>query len=229
MGKFDYVANGKSFPTNLLNESMEAFHDICMHSDDISRHSDELDELFDRMFHSGFVPSWQKCIFEKEEVKWCGLLIGTDGIRQDPAKVDALSKLRPPASWKELECLIGKMNWHRSHVFKYAEITKPIYDLLNSRSRRKFIWPISCHRSFLKFIFEIKKNVSLSRLKEEGQFFLDVDMSSSNLTLSAVLIQMQEAKEVVLGYASKKLGEKEKHYGSPKLELMAIWFNLFRM
>jgi hypothetical protein len=68
--------------------------------------------------------------------------------------------------------------------------------------------------------------VSLSRLKEEGQVFLDVDMSSSNLTLSAVLIQMQEGKEVVLGYASKKLGEKEKHYGSPKLELMAIWFGL---
>ena len=130
------------------------------------------------MFMSGFPPSWSKCLFAKDEIKWCGLVIGNDGIKQDPDKVEALSRIRQPSSWKELESLIGKMNWHRSHVLKYAEITKPIYDFNNTRTRRKFIWPSNCRRSFLKFIYEIKKDTILRRLKPIGQIFLDVDMSS---------------------------------------------------
>lgn len=227
MGKFDYVASGKKFSRNLLYDSMEAFQDdIAIHNDDLDLHIDDINELFDRMFHSGLVPSWSKCLFSEDEIKWCGLLVGPDGIRQDPAKVEALSRLRPPSSWKGLECLVGKMNWHRSHVPKYAEITKPIYDFLSSRSRRKFIWNTNCQRSFMRFVHQIKRDVVLRRLSPVGQIFLDVDMSSSNRTLAAVLIQEQGGKEVILGYASKKLGEKEINYGAPKLELMAIWFGL---
>jgi transposase InsO family protein len=227
LGKFDYTANGKKYTRNMLHEIMEVFQDdICCHENDVDKHINDLDELFQRMFDSGFPPNWAKCVFAQEEVKWCGLVISKDGIKQDPDKVSALSKLKSPSSWKELESLIGKMNWHRSHVFKYAEITKPIYDFNATRTRRKFNWTADCRRSFMKFIVEIKKDVVLRRLKPEGQIYVNVDMSSSNRTLSAVLIQVQEDKEVILGYASKKLGDKEIHYGAPKLEFMAIWFGL---
>ncbi len=227
MGKFDYEVGERKFIRNLLYDCMEVFQDdMILHSDDEEQHFRDVEELLERMYCSGLVPSWSKCVFDRKEVKWCGMVISEEGVRQDPDKVAALSRLRAPESWKELESLIGKMNWHRCYAPKYAEITKPIYDLNNSRSRRKFEWSVECRKSYRKFVEELKKDVMLRSVKGDGQVYVDVDMSLSKRTLAAVLLQVQQGKEVVLGYASKKLGEKERFYGAPKLEFMAIWFGL---
>jgi hypothetical protein len=224
------IAN-RTFARNMLGECLEVFQDDSLiHHNDERQHFMDVYEALERMFCSGLMPNWEKTKVRQTEVVYAGMLLTPEGIRQDPRRVEALSLLSYPKTYKELDIFIGMANWHRQFIRDYATLMKPLLDL-QMLDRRKFRFAAHfkwVHKiTFRKFIQAIKKDTLLNR-PGPGVYHTYVDMSEKNATLSAHLIRTHLGKEYLMGYASKRLTKEECCYSTPKLEFMAIWFGAMK-
>jgi hypothetical protein len=220
------VINGKKFSRNLKNECAEVFQDdVITHSETRKQHYEDVKEVLERLFLLGIPINWKKVKICVEDLSYCGYSLTNEGIIQDQKRVKALSHLRPPSNFNELEIFIGMANCHREFIKDYASIMKPLLDLRSSKS--KFYFNKSHLDTFRKFISLIQKKTLLSR-PGEGEYHLFTDMSEKFKTLSAQLIRVHEGKKYLISYASKRLTGPECAYSTPKLEMMAIWYGLMK-
>ena len=68
----------------------------------------------------------------KNEVKYLGTIVTLDGIRSDPAKVEAISGLPTPTDKASARRLLGMINFLAAHVPDMSTITAPVRDLLKT-------------------------------------------------------------------------------------------------
>ena len=87
----------------------------------------------------------KKCVFGKQEVRYLGRLVSSEGYRPDPEDTAALEKFRtPPKTVGEVRSLLGFLGYYRCYVRDFSKRVKPLYDLLcddggvgNSAGKRK--------------------------------------------------------------------------------------------
>jgi hypothetical protein len=58
----------------------------------------------------------EKCEFHKEEVKYLGLIVGVNGIRMDPEKVQAVENWEAPKKLKEVQAFLGFANFYQRFI-----------------------------------------------------------------------------------------------------------------
>ena len=72
-----------------------------------------------------------KCHFLKQEVRYLGRLVSSEGYRMDPADTEALERFRePPKTVGEVRSLLGLFGYYRCYVKDFARIVKPLYEVL---------------------------------------------------------------------------------------------------
>ncbi len=54
----------------------------------------------------------KKCEFVKKELKFLGYIIGREGIRTDPEKIEKMVNIRPPKNLKELRSRLGLFSFY---------------------------------------------------------------------------------------------------------------------
>ena len=87
-----------------------------------------------------------KCVFCVEFGRLLGFFVSKEGIRVDPSKVEAIIKLPPPPTLRQLQILQGKANFLRRFIPNYAELTKGFTRLLNKNI--PFFWDEIVDRYF---------------------------------------------------------------------------------
>ena len=105
------LTNAPAAFQRLMNKLLGALYDISVVSylDDIlifsetledhKRHVDEVLSILEK--HELFVkPS--KCSWAVEEVEFCGHVVGRDGLRIAPSKIQAVNDWQPPKDWREV-------------------------------------------------------------------------------------------------------------------------------
>ena len=222
---------GKYYPRNLKNECAEGFQDdVIVHSDSKRQHFEDVKETLDRLFNLGIPINWKKVKICTDQITYCGYSITNEGIIQDQTRVKALSRMRPPSSFAELDIFMGMANCHREFIKDYASEMKPLLDLQNL-DRRGFKFEDSFRKvhfdNFNRFMLLIQKKTLLTR-PGEGEYHIFTDMSEKFKTLSAQLIRVHLGKRYLVSYASKRLSATESCYSTPKLEMMAIWYGLMK-
>ncbi|KAG5720269.1 hypothetical protein E4T56_gene3343 [Termitomyces sp. T112] len=68
----------------------------------------------------------EKCSFHTTEVKYLGVIITPEGVRMDPAKVDAILNWPSPQNIKEVQSFLGFANFYHRFIDNYSGITKPL-------------------------------------------------------------------------------------------------------
>lgn len=53
----------------------------------------------------------EKCMFRSPEVSYIGHIISSEGVRPDPKKIEAITKMPPPEDKKGVERLLGTINY----------------------------------------------------------------------------------------------------------------------
>jgi hypothetical protein len=76
-----------------------------------------------------------KCVLIAYEVPFCGHYINSKGFRRDPRHLPDIMALPSPSTAKELQCVLGLMNWMRTNIPMYATLAGPLQDLLNASAR----------------------------------------------------------------------------------------------
>lgn len=172
------------------------------------------------------------------------MLLTSEGIKQVPERVEALSKMRYPECFEDAERWIGMVGWHREFIPSLSAILEPIYKIQKEERKRKewrkknrgsklsmpeslkgmWSWSVECENAKEKIIEEMKKDVLLHRTDESGILKIYVDYAEKNGAISAFLAQQRGKSEVPISYASRKLRDNEIDSGTPFCELLAIEF-----
>lgn len=212
-----------------LKECLIYLDDIIIFSDSVDSHFRRLEAVFQRLELHNLKLKGSKCEFFRPQVQYLGHIVSSRGVETDPEKIAALKTYPVPTSLKELRSFLGFSGYYRRFLENYAQIAKPLNDLLvgvptnksSQKSKVPFIWGPEQQKAFTTLIEKLTSPPVLAFADYSKPFILNVDASSNGL--GAVLYQVgQDGKEQVVSYASRGLRASEKHYPAHKLEFLAL-------
>jgi hypothetical protein len=91
---------------------------------------DNLKETFNNLRNYKMMLNPKKCVFGVSLEKLLGYMISTRGIDANPTKVEAIEKLQPPKTRREIQKLLGMMAALSQFIFELGECGMPFYKLL---------------------------------------------------------------------------------------------------
>jgi hypothetical protein len=122
-----------------IGRNVEAYiDDIVVKS---KKHGDLLDDLketFDNLRKFKMMLNPKKCVFGVSSGKLLGYMVSSRGIDANPKKVEAIEKLQPPRTRREIQKLAGMMAALIRFISKLGERDMPFYRLL--RKVDSFQW-----------------------------------------------------------------------------------------
>lgn len=189
--------------------------DLLSHSDSLSTHKEHLEKILKIFNRNKIKINFEKSNFMTEEVTYLGNIINSEGIRADTTRLKrfTLDNFKPK-SIKDIQRIVGILNWYRPYV---QNLSAKITSITDKLKRNKWKNWKETDTNIIKEIFdEIYKNLMLTHLDPSEEFFLFVD--ASNLGISGVLTQ----KRGIVGIYSKKLTGSELNYSIVEKECYAI-------
>ena len=95
---------------------------------------------------TGIPADVNKCEFYVTETKYLDLMISTDSIKMDPAKVDAIRQWDTPICVREVRSFIRFCNFYRQFIRDFSKIAGPLNAL--TKKDMKFEWTEECNQAF---------------------------------------------------------------------------------
>ena len=139
---------GKQSGAHLQAVLDQVFHDrdrsaVKIYVDDILLAATSEKELaqylkyvFDRLIEHGLMISIDKLTIFAHKLVFLGKEISAEGVRPDPRKVQGLVDMPQPTSVQELQSFLCMAGYMRTHIPRFASISKPLFDIVNSRLSR---------------------------------------------------------------------------------------------
>ena len=142
-------------------------------------------------------------------------MVSAEGIKTDPAKIEAIEKYPIPQAIRQLRAFMGLVGFYRKFALNFGTIADPLYRIMNKTT--KFQWTPECQKDFKKLKGVLVSAPFLGFPNESHQFVLCTDASLTGI--EAVLSQKQITGEKVIAYASKSLQKCQRNYSATKSEL----------
>ena len=108
--------------------------DISVVGHDEKEHDKNLHALFKCAQERGMVFNAEKCQIKTPEIMFFGNIYTKDGIRPDPAKIQAISDMSSPTSRSQLQSFLGLITYLSSYIPKLSEHTAALRKLLHKDS-----------------------------------------------------------------------------------------------
>ena len=161
---------------------------------------------------------FKKCEFWLSQVTFLGHIVGRDGIKVDPSKIEAVKDWPRPKTPTDVRSFVGLASYYRRFVEGFSKIATPLTEL--TRKAQKFIWSDKCEESFQELKRRLISAPVLSLPTDHEKFVVYCDASHQGL--GCVLMQSDK----VIAYASRQLKDYERRYPTHDLELAAVVFAL---
>ncbi|KAL5488507.1 hypothetical protein EMCRGX_G017449 [Ephydatia muelleri] len=192
--------------------------DIIIMGKSFEEHLGNLGAVLERLQKAGLKLKPDKCAFLQKRVLYLGHIVSDQGITPDPGKTAKVTSWPIPNCVIELQAFLGLANYYRHFVKGFAEIAKTLHELTKKDSG--FQWSPHCDAAFKILQGKLTSAPILGYPDLTKQFILDTD--ASDLSLGAVLSQVEDGKEKVLCYDSRLLTKEERHYCVTRKELLAV-------
>ncbi|KAJ9556778.1 hypothetical protein OSB04_011392 [Centaurea solstitialis] len=203
----------------LLDRSVIVFiDDILIYSKTKEDHVEHLREVLEILRKEQLYAKFSKCDFWLQEVQFLGHLVNREGIKVDPAKVEAVMKWETPKSPTEIRSFLGLAGYYRRFIQDFSKVAVPLTKL--TRKNVSFVWGEEQQSAFETLRQKLCEAPVLTL--PEGVEDMTVYCDASYHGLGCVL--MQRGK--VISYASRQLKTHEVNYPTHDLELAAIVFAL---
>lgn len=226
-----YKFNRLPFGVNTASEIFQKYNEgifsdipgVQMYIDDIiiaasnkKEHDQILSKVIERARKYNIKFNHNKIQYCANEVKYLGYIISNQGISIDKNRSDAINAIENPKNVKELQRILGMINFVRGFIPNLTDITHPLRQLLKKDS--SFLW-LPCHTLILNKIKNLIKNAQyLNTFDVNKSITLQTDVSKFGLGCCL----MQEKKPIF--DASRSLTDAEVNYSQTEKEFLAIIF-----
>ena len=120
--------------------------DILIFSPDNKTHLEHLEVVFQRLKEADLKLKASKCNFFKKHIQYLGHLVSGEGIEPLPEKLEAVRKMPPPTTPKEVRQFLGLVGYYRKFVPKFADIARPLTNL--TKLDVPYEWTTRCQEAF---------------------------------------------------------------------------------
>ena len=166
----------------------------------------------------GLVFNSSKCAICKPQMSFYGTIFTVQGVRPDPAKIQALEDLPAPQNWKQLQSFLGLINYLQPFLPNLAAKTTFLRDQVTNLD-----WNPSTNQAFnsLKsWISNMLLQTTLAYYDCTKPLILQID--ASEYGLGAALIQ----NNMPIAFVSKTLADVETRYANIERECLSVVFGL---
>ena len=193
--------------------------DILIYLDTMEEHTRHVCRILEHLTDAGLHLKPEKCEFHKTEVKYLGLIIGADGIKMDPSKVETVKAWPPPENVRDVRSFRGFANFYRRFIKGYSKVVESLTRL--TRKGQPFHWETKHQGSFDGLKTSFTTAPILRRFDLDRDIVVETD--ASDFVSAAVLSQYDDDGILHPGaFFSKKHSPAKCNYEIDDKELMAI-------
>jgi transposase InsO family protein len=201
LGDLDYA---RTYIDDILITSSGSFDD----------HLAKLNVVLTRLEDTGFRANVRKCYFAEEKLEYLGYWLTRAGIQPQPKKVEAILRLSPPTTKRQLRHFLGMINYYRDMWKRRSHYSAPLTGMVSKTA--KFVWGKEQQQAFDRIKKIISRETLLAFPDFNKEFHIYTDASDHQL--GAVI--MQEDKP--LAFYSRKLNGAQSRYTTGEQELLSI-------
>ena len=92
----------------------------------LQEHDERLRKIFLKIRESGLKLNKTKCQIRKQSIVFLGHIISSEGIKIDPSRTEAITKMPLPRSVNELQRFLGLVNYQGKFIPNLADHTTPL-------------------------------------------------------------------------------------------------------
>ena len=123
---------------NILLEGLEGvlcqMDDVLIFGSNQAEHDSRVIAVLKRLEAAGVTLNSEKCEFRREKVKFLGHIIDSQGIRADPEKISAITKMKAPTNVTELRRFLGTANQLGKFTPSLSQLSQPLRELLSTKN-----------------------------------------------------------------------------------------------
>ena len=193
----------------------------------LQEHHERLRKVFLKIRESGLKLNKTNCQIRKQLIVFLGHIFTSEGIKIDPSKTEAVTKILLPRSVNELQRFLGMVNYLGKFIPNLAEHTTPLRNLL----KKDVVFELQ--KPQLDAIENLKTSVTAPCLKIfDSKLPTRLKTDASSVGLGAFLEQnygtVDNEKWHPIGYSSRALQDYEKRYVQTEKETLSIVFGVER-
>ena len=195
--------------------------DMLIYGEDVQTHDARLKEVLKTVEEAGIKLNKDKCHFQQSQVKYFESIISGNGIKPDPEKVEAISKMPAPSNITALRSLMGMLNYFTKFVQDLATEMKPISDLL--KNDVTFTWSSVQEKALQAVKSKLSQAPALSFYRSDRSTIVSDD--SSSYGIGGLIMQRDSTGKIYpIAYCSRTLTSMEKKWAQIEKEALAsVW------
>jgi hypothetical protein len=197
--------------------------DLLIYSNNLKEHKEHVRRVLERLREAGLFLKPSKCQFHVQEVEFLGFIVGNDGVKMDPAKVESITSWPIPKSPHDVRMFLGLANFYRRFIRGFSGLATPLTRLLKKENlARKFHWDEKAQRAFDFLRTAFTSAPILRHFDPERPTILEAD--ASDYAIGAVVSQVasDDGKLHPVAFYSKTLNSAEQNYEIYDKEMLAI-------
>jgi RNase H-like domain found in reverse transcriptase len=191
---------------------------------DIQLHRTIVHVILQHFEDKSFFLKAAKCHFEQTRVNYLRIVVEDGKITLDPVKQRGL--LEWPLEQSTItgvQSMLGVFRYHRPFIPSFAEVARPLTDLLKKNT--KFTWGDVQRNTVSTLIKLIEQDMALNRPDHDRPFELEVD--TSQFAIGAILFQHTlDGLPHPISYYSHALSATECRYDVHNHELLTVILGL---
>jgi hypothetical protein len=168
-----------------------------------------------------------KCAFGVSVGQFLGFLIHERGIEVGQKSISVIDNIKAPSNKKELQSLIGKVNFIRRFISNLSERIQPFTHLLKLKGDQKFVWGEEHQKALDNVKRYLKSPPVLMPPQDKNPFKLY--LSANERAIGLTLVQYFEGKERVVYFVSRRLLDIETRYSAVERLCLCLYFSCTKL
>jgi transposase InsO family protein len=197
--------------------------DIIIYSNTLKEHREQVYKVLKALSDAGLHLKPEKCQFHKQEVKYLGFIITTNGIRMDPSKVSCVLGWETPKNITDVQCFLGFANFYRRFIKDYSAVVTPLTGMTRKEGGKylPFVWGPEQQTAFDHLKYAFTTAPILRHFDYDREIVVETDASDY---VSAGILSQYDDEDILhpVAFYSKKHSPAECNYEIYDKELLAI-------
>jgi hypothetical protein len=160
----------------------------------------------------------KKCAFGISAGQFLEFLFHERGIEIGLKSQEVVRTMVPPTTKRELQQLIGKINFVRRFISNLSGQIEPFMELVKIKANEEFRWGAEQQRAFEEIKEYLSKPPVLVPPQQDRLFYVYLSVGDTSIAL--VVIQVHDNKERVVFYLSRRMLDTETRY--PDIEKLCL-------
>jgi hypothetical protein len=203
MGKYEFnrvpfgILNAPKFFHNLISEVVRDMNNVAVFVDDLIIFSKTEEEqlnsiklILGKFIEKNIFINNEKSSFCTEKLTYLGFQIDQHGYKPDPSRLEDFTVCDKPKTTKQLQKMLGKINWYRIFVKDISTRLEPFYKQLKRDKNSKLEITDNNMKIVSEIYQELKNDALLYYPDLNAPFYIQADASDAGI--GGILFQKME-------------------------------------